>query len=79
MTPEDEIVVYPDPTNLSPEEEARLLRENETAKELHSRRREERWLNEPSLVEKFKNGIKKMFAAKQKTAEVQNVPTGKER
>ncbi len=49
-----------------------LLKHNEHAKLKHAERREMERINEPSMISKFKNGIKKLFGlnrAKQRQME----------
>lgn len=73
-----ETVLSPDNFN-SPEEMQALLKHNEHAKLKHAERREMERLNEPGLISKFKNGIKKLFGlnqAKQKQIE-QNQNSGR--
>lgn len=56
----------------SPEERQAILKHNESAKLKHAERREMERINEPSLISKFKTGIKKLFGlnqAKQKQIE----------
>lgn len=51
MIKEDEIVVYPD--NVKDEKEMDdILKKNEKAKQLHSKRREEEFLNKKTMLDK---------------------------
>ncbi len=59
-----ETVLSPDGYK-SPEEMQALLKHNEHAKLKHAERREMERINEPGLISKFKNGIKKLFGLNQ--------------
>lgn len=66
---EDEVVY--DVSNARNQEEAKaILKHNKRAKLLRAERREQERFNEPTLAEKFVNGIRKLFGrAKAKQTE----------
>lgn len=57
----EEEVVYDVSNASSPEDLKAMLKHNERAKALHAERREQERFDEPTLAEKFVNGIRKLF------------------
>ena len=57
----EEEVVYDVSKARNPEESTKMLKHNEHAKALRAERRERERFDEPTLAEKFVNGIRKLF------------------